>query len=253
MMVFKRQLPPILTMNRYLCFVLTASYLSVIPAVYAYQPNDLDRLLKTNQCVGCDLSGVNLNGKKLINADLRAANLVGANLSGTNLTGAKLDGANLVGANLVGTNLSGAGMQAINAIDVEFTNTNLTNTDLTYANLANTQFTRALLKNTDFSGANLTRADFTGVNLNNIRLLGANLQYAKGVNQSSPPGAAPSRPIQRKRLPQAEPDRSTPPEVNESGTTFQRPKIYRIPPDLGKPKRLVPGATRATPTPNVNE
>jgi uncharacterized protein YjbI with pentapeptide repeats len=66
-------------------------------AVQAYNPEDVRRLLDTNACSGCDLTGANLRG-----ANLRGANLSGANLSGANLSGADLSGANLSGANLAG-------------------------------------------------------------------------------------------------------------------------------------------------------
>jgi uncharacterized protein YjbI with pentapeptide repeats len=59
----------------------------------AYDPGDLRRLLDTNSCPGCDLSGANLRG-----ANLRNANLSGADLSGADLNDADLSGANLSGA-----------------------------------------------------------------------------------------------------------------------------------------------------------
>ena len=73
----------------------------------AYDPEDLQKLLYANECVGCDLSKVYLSGADLNWADLRGANLSGAILSGAILNKANLSEANLSGANLWTANLSG--------------------------------------------------------------------------------------------------------------------------------------------------
>lgn len=54
--------------------------IAAIPAAHAANPEHLQRLLKTNQCPNCDLSG----------ADLKDTNLFGANLTNANLKGAIL-------------------------------------------------------------------------------------------------------------------------------------------------------------------
>ncbi len=64
-----------------------------------------DKLLDTNACKGCDLSGALLYGADLSGADLAVANLFGAQLPGANLSGANLTHANLHQANLEGANL----------------------------------------------------------------------------------------------------------------------------------------------------
>ncbi|MGX9726583.1 MAG: pentapeptide repeat-containing protein [Candidatus Electronema sp. VV] len=76
------------------------------------------RLLTTNACRGCNLSGAVLNrlnlaeadleGADLSGAQLNAASLIGANLRGANLRGAWLGGADMTGANLLGANWEGA-------------------------------------------------------------------------------------------------------------------------------------------------
>ena len=66
-------------------------------------PEDLEKLKKTNECEKCDLRGANLEG-----ADLRKANLEGANLEGANLKDANLENADLRDANLDGANLKEA-------------------------------------------------------------------------------------------------------------------------------------------------
>jgi Pentapeptide repeats (8 copies) len=225
-----------------------AFQLALVPAAHAYSTADLNKLISTNKCVGCDLSGVDLSRKQLVNADLQAANLVGAKLTSTNLTGAKLGGANLTGADLSNTNLSQAVLQAVSAIDVNFVGTNLTNTDLTYANLVNTNFSRAILRNTNLGSANLALADFTGANLTALNLADANLTGAKGVNSpASGTIQQPPAPITPSR------DRTIKPNVEEGSPIFRRRPVYRIPADLGKPQRLVPGGTRVIAPPGTNE
>jgi uncharacterized protein YjbI with pentapeptide repeats len=220
-------------MNHRLYSCCAALLLTIAPVAVAYSPADLQTLATTNRCVGCDLSGANLSRKQLVNADLQAANLVGANLSGANLTNAKLGGANLTGANLTSTNLTGAVLQAASLIDVNFDSTNLTRTDLSYANLVKTNFSSAILANTELSGANLALADFTGANLTNSSFTNANLSGARGIT----PVPAPPTPTDI-------------PNVTESSPAFKRPPIYRLPPGLGSPKRLVPGGTRNSASPN---
>lgn len=68
----------------------------------AFVQEDLDRLLKTNECQKCDLSGASLAGR-----DMSKAKLEGANLSGADMTRASLSMADLAGANLSGAKLSG--------------------------------------------------------------------------------------------------------------------------------------------------
>ena len=56
----------------------------------AYDMADLNKLLDTNLCRRCDLSGANLRGANLYCADLTGANLVGADLTGANFASAIL-------------------------------------------------------------------------------------------------------------------------------------------------------------------
>ncbi len=79
-----------------------ASLLLINP-VGAENPQQVQQLLNTRECPGCDLRGADLRGAHLIGADLRKANLQGANLEEANLEGADLTDANLEGANLTGS------------------------------------------------------------------------------------------------------------------------------------------------------
>jgi hypothetical protein len=124
---------------------------------------DLDRLIKTRECVKCDLSGANLRWANLTGANLNEANLYEANLTGANLTGANLGGADLIGAYLTGAYLTGANLYEAN----------LTGADLTGAYLGGADLT-----GTDLIGAYLTGADLTGANLTGTYLNGADLTGA---------------------------------------------------------------------------
>jgi uncharacterized protein YjbI with pentapeptide repeats len=60
----------------------------------------VEQLLQTNACPGCNLKNAKLDNLDLSDANLRNANLEGANLQGTRLENANLQGANLQHANL---------------------------------------------------------------------------------------------------------------------------------------------------------
>lgn len=132
----------------------------------AANPNHVQRLLKTNQCPLCDLSGANLE-----DANLFGANLVGANLKGANLTGANLGSANLTDADLTEAKL----------IRAYFYQTTLDSTNLSNANLSGAYLREALFSGAvNFNGANLqgvnlSRTNLVGVNLQGVDLRGANL------------------------------------------------------------------------------
>lgn len=82
---------------------------SVSPEVAA----NVHKLLKTGECMNCDLRGAqlvraNLAGARLAGANLQDADLKLANLSGATLTGANLSGAHFGGADLYMADLTGA-------------------------------------------------------------------------------------------------------------------------------------------------
>jgi uncharacterized protein YjbI with pentapeptide repeats len=126
--------------------------------------SDLQKLLTTNRCEGCDLSGVNLIGVDLSNAQLQ-----GAKLNAANLSGADLSGANLTKVSAVGTSLMGANLQK----------TTLVKASLIYANLAKAQLNDAILQGTDLQGANLVGADLNGAKITESDFVGANLAEIK--------------------------------------------------------------------------
>jgi Pentapeptide repeats (8 copies) len=109
----------------------------------AYNEADLQKLKKTKQCPGCDLSGAYLSGADLSGARLPRANLSGADLSRADLSGADLSAVKLVLADMTGTNLTGA---------------NLTGANLFMADLFGADLFGATLNNADLTGADLTKA-----------------------------------------------------------------------------------------------
>lgn len=77
---------------------------------------NLEKLIKTNSCRGCDLSGANLNRMDLSDVDLEGANLSKvtlylANLSRANLRNANLKGVAFGGADLAEADLRGADLR----------------------------------------------------------------------------------------------------------------------------------------------
>ena len=103
--------------------------------VWAYKEADLQQLLTTNSCRGCDLSKVHLNLAMLWDTDLTEANLTDAHLIGADLRRGLLTKANLTRAVLSGV----------------------------------------VLYEADLTGVNLTAADLTGAWLDRAKLLNANL------------------------------------------------------------------------------
>jgi hypothetical protein len=147
--------------------ILTATLaLVTVPAwsAKADPASDLQKLLTTNRCEGCDLSGANLIGIDLSNAQLQ-----GAKLNAANLSGADLSGANLTKVSAVGTSLMGANLQKATLVKAS----------LIYANLAKAQLNDAILQGTDLQGANLVGADLNGAKITDSDFVGANLAEIK--------------------------------------------------------------------------
>ncbi|MGV0027585.1 pentapeptide repeat-containing protein [Phormidesmis priestleyi] len=136
--------------------------------VFAANPDHVQRLLKTNQCPLCDLSGADLKDINLFGANLVNANLKGANLSGANLGSANLTDADLTGANLNRTYLDRATLE----------NANFTKADLSEAYLKNALTKGILLTDASLKGTKLSQVNLIGVNLRGADLSNANLSGA---------------------------------------------------------------------------
>ncbi len=84
---------------------------TVFAAESAAAKANLEKLLATKSCRGCDLAGLILNRLDLVDADLEGADLSLAKLSLTNLTRANLKNTNLRGTVFGGTDLSDADLR----------------------------------------------------------------------------------------------------------------------------------------------
>ncbi|MDZ8056322.1 MAG: pentapeptide repeat-containing protein [Aulosira sp. ZfuVER01] len=129
---------------------------------------NVQRLLTTNECVGCNL----------VEAHLERANLQSANLAGANLQKAELEKANLQGTNLASANLQGVDLSKANIAGANLQGANLYDADLEAANLLGA----------DLQGANLQKADLQKTNLMNANIQGANLLGADLEDAIVPPG-----------------------------------------------------------------
>ena len=94
--------------------ILTVAATLFASSASAYDPDDLQKLKDTKECIQCNLSDANLRGAILLSANLRDASLIYANLKGAILEGADLEGADLKGANLSDADLSGANLKGAN-------------------------------------------------------------------------------------------------------------------------------------------
>ncbi|WP_237397130.1 pentapeptide repeat-containing protein [Okeania sp. KiyG1] len=110
-----------------------------VPPAYAYDPADLEQLLSTRICPGCDLSGADLSDTELSGAQMQEANLQEALFNRATWQGANLQGANLQGSVGSEANLQGARIQEAN----------LTAALLEYANLHKVYLQEAKLERAD--------------------------------------------------------------------------------------------------------
>ena len=148
--------------------LLCVGTLTIPTSALSYVERAVDQLLKTKECVRCDLRNADLRGRDLSRAKLTGAYLVGARLGGTSLVEADLTGAHMAGADLAGANLERA---------------TLTGADLTRANFTRAHLHGASLTRARLSGAPLTNADVREAKLDGTRLQGADLRGAKGLSQ----------------------------------------------------------------------
>jgi uncharacterized protein YjbI with pentapeptide repeats len=148
------------------------------------------------------LTNANLNGIKILRADLggadlRQASLIDANLTASSLTQSNLTEANLLRINLSQTKLNGANLQGVelmrsNLAEADLSNTNLSDANLTLANLYKTNLTRANLSAAILAAANLkealldeadlTAADMRSADLELTNLTNANLSRVNLIN-----------------------------------------------------------------------
>ena len=115
------------------------------------------KLLKTRECVGCDLRGVDLTGADLIGVNLTEADLSRADLWKTYLSNANLEKAVLEKADLRFTYLNKANLQS----------SNLTDANLKFANLVSARMHGATLSNADLTNAKFCETTMPDGSINN--------------------------------------------------------------------------------------
>ena len=123
--------------------IVSIGFVTMVPGTHsgvaygASVEENRENLLKTKECVGCDLEGVNLEHVALRGADLHYSNLHNA----------KMRFARLHSANLNGADLSGADLRSVDLRSADLRNANLRNADMRYTALVG-----ALVKNADLRG-----------------------------------------------------------------------------------------------------
>ena len=153
------------------------------PTAQALDEADLQRLIETGDCPGCDLE----------EADLRRLDLSGANLEGANLQEANFFYAILDGANLSGADLSSANLSYVRALTLtidsngeilefpaRFVGANLESALMNYSNFSGAEmmeanFHEAYIHKTQFIGSQLQHSNFDLTFVHDIELTGANL------------------------------------------------------------------------------
>ena len=156
----------------------------------SYQAKNLQGIGLVNyRLTGWDLSGQNLTNAQLdfstlTNADLTGANLTSADLGNSRLTNANLTGAVVTGASFgrydgQGTGItkeqlySTASYQAKNLQGIGLRSNNLSGWDFSGQNLTNARLDRSTLTNANLTGVNLTNARLDYSTLTQANLTGA--------------------------------------------------------------------------------
>ena len=91
------------------------------------QNPNVERLLKTRECRGCDFTGTEIINKDLSGVDLSNASFEGGSLYSSNLTG----------ANLTGVNFRNATLRRVDLKDAMLAGTDFNEADLSFAQNAN--------------------------------------------------------------------------------------------------------------------
>ncbi len=113
-----------------------------------------------------DLSGANLSGIEIIDADLSHSILAGANLAGSrainvNWEGVSLERANLVKVDFRGEDLQGVDFRHADLSGADLSEANLKGANLAFTNLTNADFRKADLQGVCFDFSHMVRTDFT--------------------------------------------------------------------------------------------
>jgi uncharacterized protein YjbI with pentapeptide repeats len=138
-----------------------------------------------------DNLAINLQGARLMGANLRRANLSGALLNAAklmdaDLSDAVLNHAELAWADLEGATLSGAKANWAKAQRAYMAGTKLLSAEFEYADLTGSDLSLAQGSNAKFAGAWLSSCDLTNTDFADANLRGAHLDYARLVGTKLP-------------------------------------------------------------------
>ncbi|MEL6902078.1 MAG: pentapeptide repeat-containing protein [Cyanobacteria bacterium J06606_4] len=169
---------------------LLAGTLLVPPSAQAADEGDIQRLIETNECPGCDLHEADFRRLDLSGANLAGADLEGANFYYANLDGAQLQNANLIDVNLGYASVRGAFLDGADLRYAIFDHTDLSGTSMIETDLRESYIDRPNLTSTILNGSDLRDtlffdADFSQASLCGVRTW-AGFDYRQGCNVAVP-------------------------------------------------------------------
>lgn len=166
--------------------VIVGTMLALGPSL-GFDQADVDELMKSKHCFGCDFGQVELESAQLADAYLTYSNFNGARLAGIDLSGAyirfsSMENADVTGGDLRGADLWDSRLAGIILVDVDlqgaaFEGSNMRGADLTEADLKD-----ANMKDTNLRDAKLVNASLVGANLSGASLRGSDLTGADLTN-----------------------------------------------------------------------
>lgn len=124
-----------------------------------YQANSHYLNLNSRNLSGYDLTGMQLRGAAVSQADLCYATLNTTNLKSAQLQEANLSGADLSKASLIEANLRGAILSVASLDDTKLQGADLSYADLSLCNLRGANFTNTILEETNFQDADFFSAE----------------------------------------------------------------------------------------------
>ena len=139
-----------------------------------YNPQDLNTLLTTNKCIGCNLNEVQLHDK----------NLTGADLSYAGLSHSFMQNVNLSNATFAHTDWTDAGANNCIFREAKFIFTIVNRTPFYRGDFSHAVFQRLNWDHTSFLESNMTYATFDSGAADNGSLDGSDLSYATLTNLS---------------------------------------------------------------------
>ncbi|MEL7223803.1 MAG: pentapeptide repeat-containing protein [Cyanobacteria bacterium P01_D01_bin.36] len=151
---------------------------------------DIQRLIETRECQGCDLHEADFRRMDLADVKLQGADLEGANFYYANLDGAELQGANLIDVNFTYASVRNAYLDGADLRYAIFDWTDLSGTSITGADLRDSYFDHTDLTQTILDDSDLTDTLVFDVDFSQASLCGVidwtGLEYRRGCTVAVP-------------------------------------------------------------------